>query len=72
MIILFIILYILIAAVCIFLLLVTADKYTDYNSNTDPSWPVICGIAWPIGAPIAAAYIGAEYYLKYKDNMGDE
>ena len=72
MIIPFIIFYILIATVCIFLLLVTAAKYTDYDSDTDLPWPVVCGIVWPIGAPIAAAYIAAEYYLKYKDNMDDE
>lgn len=68
----FIVFYILIAVVCIFLLLVTADKYTDYDSYTDLPWPVICGIVWPIGAPFAAAYIAAKYYLKYIDNMDDE
>lgn len=71
MILLFIVLYILIAAICIFLLLVCAEKYTYYTPNSDMPWPVLCGIFWPISAPLAAAYIAAKFYLKYM-NKYDE
>ena len=63
---LFIELYILIAAVCIFLLLVAASKYTDYDWKLDVPYPVLCGILWPIAGPLAAAYIAAEYYLFHR------
>lgn len=68
MILFLIILYILIAAVCVFLLLVTAKKYATYRPDWDFPWPVWCGIFWPIAAPLAAAYITAKWYLKNYTN----
>ena len=63
MILLLFVLYILIAAICIFLLLVAAEKYTDYDPYSDLPWPVFCGIVWPVAVPLAAAYIAAKWYL---------
>lgn len=68
MILFWIILYILIAAVCFFLLLVTAEKYAAYRPDRDSPWPVWCGIFWPIAAPFAAAYIAAKWYLQKDQN----
>ena len=68
MILLVVVLYILIAAICTFFMIVAACKYAD----CDFALPVLCGILWTIGAPFAAAYIAAKYYLKYIDNMDDE
>lgn len=68
MILLFVVLYILIAAVCFFLLLVAADKYADYDPCSDMLLPVFCCVLWPIAAPLAAAYIAAKWYLKNYQN----
>lgn len=58
-----IILYILIAAVATFGLLIGSA----YDPKCDFPWPVVCGIFWPLAGPIAAAFIAAKWYLNSKN-----
>lgn len=60
MILLYIFLYVLIASVAVFGLLVGAYTYTVNPKD----WPwVLCGIFWPVAGLPAAAYIAAGWYL---------
>lgn len=56
-----VILYILIAAIFTFALLVGAVKTDSYDGGFP--WPVLCGIFWPLAGPIAAAFIAAIWFL---------
>lgn len=58
------ILYILIAALVTFALRVACIKWDieDAFGDTPAVAPVVCGIFWPVAAPIYAAYIAAEWY----------
>lgn len=55
-------LYVVIASVSIFGLLVTAAKYTDSDMEF-PIGYVLCGILWPVALLPAAGYIAAGWYL---------
>lgn len=59
-----IVLYIVVAAMVTFALIVGAQTFTDWDVECDFPWPVISGIFWPVAAPIAAAYIAAYWYLR--------
>ncbi len=59
----YVILYIIIAALATFALYVTAVKWACYDVECDSPWPVLSGILWPVVAPIAAAYIAARWFL---------
>ena len=56
-------LYGLIASVCIFGLLVAAERYMngDYYEECAFVW---CGVFWPVAVLPAAAYIAAMWYRK--------
>ena len=58
-----IILYIAVASMVTFALIVGAHSFTDWKISVDFPWPVISGIFWPVAAPIAGAYIAALWYL---------
>ena len=59
-----IVLYIVVAAILTFALIIGADAFADWDVRQDFPWPVISGIFWPIAAPIAGAYIAAMWYMK--------
>lgn len=67
-----IILYIIVAAAAVFglvFLSLVIEKYCNWYSVE--LWPaVICGIFWPIGAPIYGAYQLAMIYAEYMKNGG--
>lgn len=58
--------YILIAAAVTFALYVAAVKTEVFDPYGDYPWPILCGIFWPLAAPIAAALIAAQLYLDSK------
>lgn len=64
-----IIFYILIAALVTFALRVAVFKLdiSDSFGDTPTVMPVICGIFWPVAAPIYAAYIAAEWFADKYD-----
>lgn len=62
-----IILYILIAAAATFALLVASVKAGAYDPEQDEPWPILCAILWPVGVPIAAAFIAANWFLNSKE-----
>ena len=57
-----IIIYMAIAGVAIFGLLVAAAKYTGSNMEFPIGW-VLCGICWPVALLPAIGYIAAGWYL---------
>ena len=61
-----IIIYMTIAGVAIFGLLVAAAKYTGSNMELPIGW-VLCGIFWPVALIPAIGYIAAGWYLN-RDN----
>lgn len=63
---LLLIIYMAIASVAIFGLLVTAAKYTGSNMEFPIGW-VLCGIFWPVALPLAIGYIAAGWYLNRED-----
>ena len=56
------IVYVLIASLASFLLMVFASRFAGYEREFDIPWPVLAGVFWPVGAPIAAAYIAAIWF----------
>lgn len=61
-----IVLYIAVAAMVTFALIVGAQTFTAWDAEYDFPWPVISGLFWPIAVPIAAACIAAFWYLRNK------
>lgn len=59
MIFVYLILYVLIASLAIFGLLVAAHKWTELDN---PVGYVLCGLLWPVAALPAIAYIAAAWY----------
>lgn len=57
-------LYILIAALVTFMFLVACIKLNIRNEFNAPARtaPVLCGIFWPIAGPIYGAYLAAEWF----------
>ena len=62
------VLYILVAAGCVFALVYGAAKTNCWDIKYDLPWPVISGILWPVAGPIAAAYIAARWHLDNGSN----
>ena len=58
----YLLLYVAIASVSIFGLLVGAAKYTDSDMEF-PMGYVLCGIFWPVALLPAVGYIAAGWYL---------
>ena len=65
---LYILLYGLVAAGCIFGLLVGAHRWTELEW---PSVYVVCGIFWPVAALPAVGYIAAGWYINRKEAEDD-
>lgn len=63
---LLIFIYMAIAGVTIFGLLVAAHKYTGSNLEYPIGW-VLCGIFWPVALLPAVGYIAAGWYLNRDD-----
>ena len=62
--------YIAVAAVSVFGMCVGKIKTvrkTVYNEDFFFLAPVLCGIAWPIGAPLYGAYIAAVWFSEKEE-----
>ena len=59
-----VVLYIVVAAIITYGLVIGAHMFTHWDVKYDFPWPIVSGIFWPIASPIAAAYIAALWYLK--------
>lgn len=59
-----VVLYIVVAAIITFALIVGAHSFTPWDIKYDFPWPVVSGVFWPVAAPIAAAYIAALWYME--------
>lgn len=57
-----ILLYILIAAAAVFGLSYARLTVMDFDSYDTLIAPVLCGIFWPVASPIYAAYLAAIWY----------
>ena len=57
-----IILYILIASVAVFGLCYVRQHIGQRSWSDDLVVPVICGVLWPVCAPIYGAYLAAVWY----------
>lgn len=59
-----VVLYIVVAAIITYWLVICAHMFTHWDMQYDFPWPIVSGIFWPIASPIAAAYIAALWYLQ--------
>ena len=59
-----IILYIIIIAVSAFLLYVGAIGICNHDPEVDVPWPLFGALLWPVGLPLAGAFIAARWYVK--------
>ena len=60
--------YVIIMSVCIFYLLIGAEKYTKLEK---PWVYILCSIFWPVAALPAAAYILAGWYINREEVAED-
>ena len=68
MILLYILVYGMVAAGCIFALLIGANAWTGLER---PWVYVLCGCLWPVAALPAAGYIAAGWYINRKEAKED-
>lgn len=61
--------YVMIMSVCIFYLLIGAEKYTQLEK---PWVYILCSIFWPVAALPAAAYILAGRAINREDKHGKD
>lgn len=60
--------YVMILSVCIFYLLIGAEKHTQLEK---PWVYILCSIFWPVAALPAAAYILAGWYINREEVAED-
>lgn len=60
--------YVMIMSVCVFFLLIEAEKYTKLER---PWMYILCSIFWPVAAMPAAAYILAGWYINREEVAED-
>lgn len=60
--------YVMIMSVCVFFLLIGAEKYTKLEK---PWGYILCSIFWPVAALPSAAYILAGWYINREEVAED-
>ena len=60
--------YVMIMSVCVFFLLIEAEKYTKLEK---PWVYILCSIFWPVAVMPAAAYILAGWYINREEVAED-
>ena len=61
-------LYVIVMSVCVFFLLIGAEKYTKLER---PWMYILCSIFWPVAAMPTAAYILAGWYINREEVAED-